>query len=576
MLKRAFALSSQGSRDLHKGIAATTLSNLCQIIPTSLLILLIMELLSVITGEKTGFEKNILLYCVLTVVLFVVILATQWLQYNKTYTVAYQESANRRIVLAEKLRKLPLSFFGQKDISDLTTTIMGDCTALERTFSNAIPQLFGTIFMFILTSIGLLIIDWRMGLCIAIPVPVAALVIFAARKAQTKAESANLDAKRAAYDGVQEYLDTIKELKSSSREAEYLEGLEQKLENVVRCSFKNELAPGASTTAAQFLLRFGLVAVLLLGGHLVTAGSLSIPMFILFLVFAGRIYDPFTSCFMLMAELFAAQVSAGRMKQIDAEPEQTGAAVCNNKGYDIEFRNVVFSYNEEPVLNGVSFVARQGEVTALVGPSGSGKSTASKLAARFWDTGSGTITLGGVDVKSVEPETLFKNYAIVFQDVLLFDDTVMENIRLGRRDAADEEVMAAARAAQCEEFISRLPGGYQTNIGENGSVLSGGERQRISIARALLKDAPIVLLDEATASMDAESETLVQDALSALLGNKTVMVIAHRMRTIANADKIVVLDKGLVSEQGTPAALMAKGGLYAHMVSLQHDKTAGQ
>jgi len=279
---------------------------------------------------------------------------------------------------------------------------------------------------------------------------------------------------------------------------------------------------------------------------------------------------------MLMAELFAAQVSAGRMKQIDAEPEQTGAAVCNNKGYDIEFRNVVFSYNEEPVLNGVSFVARQGEVTALVGPSGSGKSTASKLAARFWDAGSGTITLGGVDVKSVEPETLFKNYAIVFQDVLLFDDTVMENIRLGRRDAADEEVMAAARAAQCEEFISRLPGGYQTNIGENGSVLSGGERQRISIARALLKDAPIVLLDEATASMDAESETLVQDALSALLGNKTVMVIAHRMRTIANADKIVVLDKGLVSEQGTPAELMAKGGLYAHMVSLQHDKTAGQ
>ena len=569
MLKRAFALSDQGAGDLNKGIAAATLSNLCQIIPTSLLIMLIMELLGVITGEKTEFEKNIPLYCVLTVVLFVIVFATQWLQYNKTYTVAYQESANRRIVLAEKLRKLPLSFFGQKDISDLTTTIMGDCTALERTFSNAIPQLFGTIFMFMITSVCLLIIDWRMGLCIVIPVPVAALVIFTARKAQTKAERANLDAKRAAYDGVQEYLDTIKELRSSSREAEYLEGLEQKLENVVRCSFKNELAPGASTTAAQFLLRFGLVAVLLLGGHLVTVGSLSIPMFILFLVFAGRIYDPFTSCFMLMAEVFAAQVSVGRMKQIDAEPEQTGAAVCNNKGYDIEFKNVVFSYNEEPVLNGVSFTAKQGEVTALVGPSGSGKSTASKLAARFWDAGSGIITLGGVDVKSVEPETLFKNFAIVFQDVLLFDDTVMENIRLGRRDAADEEVMAAARAAQCEEFIGRLPKGYQTYIGENGSTLSGGERQRISIARALLKDAPIVLLDEATASMDAESETLVQDALSVLLGKKTVMVIAHRMRTVANADKIVVLDNGLVSEQGTPAELMEKGGLYAHMAAYQ-------
>ena len=572
MLKRAFALSDRGSGNLNKGIAATTFSNLFLMLPVSLLMMVIMELLGVITGEQAGIGGNIPLYCVLAVLLFIAVFASQRLQYNKTYTNAYQESANRRIVLAEKLRKLPLSFFGQRDISDLTTTIMGDCTALERTFSNAIPQLFGTIFMFIITVIGLLVLDWRLGLCIAVPVPIAALVIIAARKAQAKAESANLDAKRAAYDGVQEYLDTIKELKSASREAEYLEGLEIKLENVVRCSFRNELAPGASTTAAQFLLRFGLAAVLLVGGYLVTAGSLSVPMFILFLVLAGRIYDPFNSCFMLLAEFFAAQVSVKRMKQIDTTAEQSGTVVCDNQGYDIAFNNVVFSYHEEPVLNGVSFTAKQGEVTALVGPSGSGKSTASKLAARFWDADSGTITLGGVDVAGVEPETLLKNFAVVFQDVLLFDDTVMENIRLGRRDAADEEVMAAAKAAQCEEFISRLPQGYQTNIGENGSALSGGERQRISIARALLKDAPIVLLDEATASMDAESETLVQDALSVLLKNKTVMVIAHRMRTVANADKIVVLDNGLVSEQGTPSELMAKGGLYAHMVSLQQNK----
>lgn len=507
-----------------------------------------------------------------TVVMFIIVFLTQWLQYNKTYTVAYEESANRRIVLAEKLRKLPLSFFGQRDLSDLTTTIMGDCTALERVFSNAIPQLFGTIFMFIITAIGLLVLDWRMGLCIVVPVPVAALVVFAAKKAQSNAESANMDAKRAAYDGVQEYLDTIQELKACSREEEYLEELEKKLNHVVKCSFRNEIAPGAATTTAQFILRFGLVAVMLVGGILVTAGSLSIPMFILFLLFAGRIYDPFTSCFMLMAEVFSALVSVKHMKQIDATPEQTGTNVCNNKGYDIEFKNVVFSYNEEPVLKGVSFVAKQGEVTALVGPSGSGKSTASKLAARFWDADSGTITLGGVDVKTVEPETLFKNYAIVFQDVMLFDETVMENIRLGRGDATDEEVMAAAKAAQCEEFIQRLPQGYQTNIGENGSALSGGERQRISIARALLKNAPIVLLDEATASMDAESETLIQDALSVLLKDKTVMVIAHRMRTVANADKIVVLDDGKVSEMGTPAELMKKGGLYAHLVELQQGK----
>lgn len=569
MIKRMFALSDQGARDLNKGIAATTFSNICLILPVSLLMMIIMSLLDAISGEPSGMKDNSILFCVFTVAMFIIVFASQWLQYTKTYTVAYQESANRRIVLAEKLRKLPLSFFGQKDLSDLTTSIMGDCTALERVFSNAIPQLFGTIFMFILTVAGLLVLDWRMGLCIAIPVPVAALVVIAARKAQTKAEAANMDAKRAAYDGVQEYLDTIQELKSSSREQEYLNGLERKLDNVVKCSFRNEIAPGASVTAAQFVLRFGLVAVLLMGSYLVSVNSLSIPMFIMFLIFAGRIYDPFTSCFMLLAEVFSSLVSVKRMKQIDATPEQTGTSVCNNNGYDIEFKDVEFSYNEEPVLKGVSFVAKQGEITALVGPSGSGKSTASRLAARFWDAGAGTVTLGGVDVTTVEPETLFKNYAIVFQDVLLFDDTVMENIRLGRQGATDEEVMKAAKAAQCEEFIGRLPKGYQTNIGENGSSLSGGERQRISIARALLKDAPIVLLDEATASMDAESETLVQEALSTLLRNKTVMVIAHRMRTVANSDKIVVLEDGRVREQGTPTELLAKGGLYAHLVSLQ-------
>ena len=493
-------------------------------------------------------------------------------EFVSLYAVQDEESANRRIVLAEKLRRLPLSFFGQKNLSDLTTTIMGDCTALERVFSNALPQLFGTIFMFLITATCLLVMDWRLGLCVVVPVPVAALVVFAARKAQAKAESANMDAKRAAYDGVQEYLDTIQELKSCSREDEYLAGLEQKLDNVVRCSFRNEIAPGAATTTAQFILRFGLVAVLLVGGYLVAAGSLTVPMFILYLIFAGRIYDPFTSCFMLMAEVFSSLVSVKRMKQIDATPEQTGTNICNNKGFDIEFKDVHFSYNEEPVLKGVSFTAKQGEVTALVGPSGSGKSTASKLAARFWDSDSGKVTLGGVNVKTVEPETLFKNFAIVFQDVLLFDETVMENIRLGRNGATDEEVMAAAKAAQCEEFIQRLPQGYQTNIGENGSALSGGERQRISIARALLKNAPVVLLDEATASMDAESETLVQEALSALLKDKTVMVIAHRMRTVANADKIVVLDDGKISEMGTPQELMKKNGLYAHLVNLQRGK----
>ena len=342
---------------------------------------------------------------------------------------------------------------------------------------------------------------------------------------------------------------------------------------VVKCSFRNELIPGSALAAAQFVVRFGLVAVLFAGGYFVAEGTLTIPMFLFFLIVAGRIYDPFSSCFMLLSEIFSALVSVERMKEMEATSIQTGKSVCANQGYEIEFRDVVFSYKKEEdaeeVLSGISFVAKQGEVTALVGPSGSGKSTVSKLTARFWDIDSGKITLGGVDISEVEPETLLKNFAIVFQDVLLFDESVMENIRLGRKDATDEEVRAAAQAAQCEEFIERLPEGYDTNIGENGSFLSGGERQRISIARALLKNAPVVLLDEATASMDAESETLVQEALSTLLAGKTVLVIAHRMRTVANADKIVVLDGGKVAEQGTPEELLRNQGVFSRLYAAQ-------
>lgn len=568
MLKKLFALSDQGERELKHGIVATTIGHLCIMAPISLLMLMTMGLLNRLCGE-TGLTMQPGVIVLMAAVLLLLIFITQWVQYNLTYKVAYEESANRRITLAEKLRRLPLAFFGQRDLSDLTTTMMGDCSKLERIFSNAVPSLFGTVIMFVIVSVGLLIMDWRMGLCIVLPVPVAALILIAARKAQTKAESRNYDAHRAAYDGVQEYLDTIQELRSADLEQKYLDGVEKKLDYVVKCAFRNELAPGTAVTLAQLTVRFGLVAVLLVGGLLVAQNMLSVNMFILYLLVAGRVYEPFGSCFMLMAELFSAFVSIERTKKMEATVEQTGQPVCKNNGYDIEFKDVSFSYNDELVLNGISFVAKQEQITALVGPSGSGKSTVSRLAARFWDADAGQVLLGGVDVTTVEPETLFKNYAIVFQDVTLFDDSVMENIRLGRAGATDEEVLAAARAAQCEEFVSRLPSGYYSNIGENGCALSGGERQRISIARAILKDAPVVILDEATASMDAENENLVQQALSVLLQGKTVLVIAHRMRTIANVDKVVVLEQGRVAETGTPEELLNQKGLFYRLAEAQ-------
>ena len=498
-----------------------------------------------------------------------------WFQYASLYLATYKESANRRISLAETLRKLPLSFFGNRDLSDLTSTMIADCSSLDQMFSHYIPQLFASILSTVVIGVCMFFCDWRMALAVLWVLPVAVLLTAGSKKLQDTFGTKNILAKRVVTDCIQEGLETVRDMKACGRQGAYLEELDGKLAEMERSSIHAELATGVFVCSAQAFLRVGLATTVLTGSALMLSGELSFLFFLGFLFAAARLYDPLGLVLQNIAATFSAKLKIERMRAILEQPTQEGTEDFAPANYDIDFQNVRFSYHDgEGVLDGVSFTAKQGEVTALIGPSGGGKSTACKLAARFWDVNGGQITLGGVDVSTVDPETLLKHYAMVFQDVVLFRDTVMENIRLGRRDATDAEVLAAAEAAQCDGFIRRLPDGYQTVIGENGSTLSGGERQRISIARALLKDAPVILLDEATASLDVENESAVQAALSRLVRNKTVLIIAHRMRTVAGADHIVVLEGGKVVQQGSPAQLMEEGGLYRRMMELQQESAA--
>ncbi|HWR23666.1 MAG TPA: ABC transporter ATP-binding protein [Feifaniaceae bacterium] len=568
MFRKLFALSEQGDRDLKRGIAACTGANLSLILPVTLLFMLLEQLLRPVFGVPQA-PVSVWAYTGLAALLLLVIYWIHSIEYTETYVSAYNESANRRITMAEKLRKLPLSFFGQRDLSELTTAMMATCTELEHTFSHAIPQLFGAVISILLVTIGLFFYEWHMALALFLPLPAALLLVVGSRRLQQRMSNKKYSAKLAAADGIQEALETMREIKACNRETEYLETLSEKFSNVVKASIRTELVTGSFVVSAQAMLRLGLALTILTGANLLISGEILFLQYLAFLLAASRLYDPLATVLMQLAEIFNAKVNIGRMQEIENQPVQDGGTEFNPNGYDIRFEHVTFSYNEDEVLHDVSFTAKQGEVTALVGPSGSGKSTAAKLAARFWDVNGGRVTIGGVDVKSVEPETLLHAFAIVFQDVVLFRDTIMANIRIGKRDATDEEVYAAARAAQCDAFVRRFPEGYGTVIGENGATLSGGERQRISIARALLKNAPVILLDEATASLDVENETEIQTALSALIADKTVLVIAHRMRTVAGADHIVVLENGHVREQGAPDALFAQNGLYRRMVSLQ-------
>ena len=566
-IQRKTASSEKGAKGLVKGIIACAFQNLAFMLPTSLLYFLVADMLSGgVTGGRIWFYVGGIAVC------FALILLTTWFQYNNTYFTTYEERGKRRLSLAERLRKLPLSFFGKRDLADLTSTIMADCEVLEKTCSHFIPGLFGSLISTTIISVGLFAFDWRMALAALWAIPVSVLIVLLSYKIQDRTQAKTMAVKMACADGIQEYIETVPDLKANNAEQNYLKGLSGKIKNVEKQNFKAELINAVFVTGAGMVLKLGIASVAIVGATLLVNGSLSALTFFMFLLVASRLYDPMQAALQNLAAIIAMRTNVARMNEILDYPVQTGSETLANNGCDIEFNHVGFSYNTgETVLKDVSFTAKQGEVTALIGPSGGGKTTVSRLVARFWDNQKGKITVGGMDISKIDPEKLMSLYSIVFQDVTLFDNTIMENIRLGKKGSTDEEVLAAARLANVDEFAEKLPDKWNTNIGENGSELSGGERQRISIARAFLKDAPIILLDEATASLDVENETLIQTALSRLIKNKTVLVIAHRMRTVAGADKIVVLSGGVVAEQGSPDELYRRGGIYRHMSDLQSD-----
>lgn len=568
-LKKKYALSNQGAKDLLKGIVYSVLANISLMFPVILLAIVLNQLLAPVLGASAP-EISAAVYTVIGIVILAVVFIFHYCQYTATYLGTYDESARRRIGLAEKLRTLPLTFFHQRDLADLTSTIMGDCANFEHAFSHTVPQFFGAVISTGIICIGLLIFNWQMGLALLWVAPISFAIVILSRKWQEKLSKKHMNARLELAEGIQECLETVQDIKACNQEEDYLRKLDAKMDAAEKAQISSEMTTASLLTTGQMFLRLGLATVIVVGNSLVVSGDTSLFTYILFLIAASRLYDPLSGAMSNMAELFSVQLQVNRLKEIEEYPEETGEKNIHTNGYDITFDHVQFSYEKgKPVLRDVSFTAKQGQVTALVGPSGGGKSTVAKLAAKFYPLDGGRILLGGTDIAPLNSTMLMKNFSIVFQDVVLFNNTIMENIRVGKKDATDEEVIAAAKAAQCDEFISKLSDGYQTVIGENGSTLSGGECQRLSIARALLKDAPVILLDEATASLDVDNETEIQNAISRLVKGKTVLIIAHRMRTVEAADNIVVLSDGIVAENGTHEELMKENGLYHRMVDLQ-------
>ena len=563
-LMHKYALSSQGAKDMIKAFISVTISDLILMIPVSLLYFLVNDYMEGNLAGRGG------LYIAGVIITLALIAVSTYIQYNATFLSTYVESGVRRITLAEKLRKIPLSFFGKKDLSDLTSTIMADCAQMETASSHFIPELVGACISTAFVAIGLFFFDWRMAIAALWVLPISFIIVGCSGRVQRKLNEKQVALKMSCADGIQECLESVRDIQAYNNQEEYMKGLDEKIKAVEKHAVATELGTAVFVGSAQMILKLGIATVALVGAALLASGKLDVITFFMFLMVVSRIYDPMQVSLQNLAAIIASDVQSARLDEILSHDVQEGSEKLDNKGYDIEFSNVGFSYDTgDVVLKDVSFTAKQGGVTALIGPSGGGKTTISRLAARFWDADKGKITVGGMDISKIDPETLMSLYSIVFQDVTLFNNTVIENIRIGKMDATDEEVIAAAKLTHCDEFAEKLSDGWNTMIGENGCELSGGERQRISIARAFLKDAPIILLDEATASLDVDNETMIQESLSRLIKNKTVMIIAHRMRTVADADKIVVLKDGKVAESGKPSELMKKAGIYAGMVNTQ-------
>lgn len=573
-MREKYALTAEGAKNIRLGAFWTVIVNLVAMFGIGFFFYLMEQLIASLTEGAA--LPDMVPYGVGLVIFAVVLWVAHWFQYDYTYGKTYRESGKQRISLGERMRELPLSFFGKRDLADLTETIMTDATTMEHVYSHVLPYLYGTYISTAIIAVCLLVFNWQLAIAALWSVPVAFAILFWSRRFSAPLMRKTRACAIAMTENTQQMLECVREIRATNQVASYLKQADDYIDRHERATFKSEVGAGIPVQLAQAIMRFGIATAILVGSLMLADGSIGFMVMFGFLLVVSRIYAPFDQSMLMLAELFmATEVAAPRMKALYDEVAATGSEDFSPQGHDVTFEDVTFSYGEgdEPVVSNVSFVAKEGDVTALVGPSGSGKSTLTKLAARFWDADGGRVLVGGVDASTIDPETLLKDYSVVFQDVLLFDDTVMGNIRLGRRDATDEEVLAAAKAAMCDDFVRKLPQGYDTMIGENGSKLSGGERQRISIARALLKDSPIVLLDEATASLDVENESQVQEALSNLLAGKTVIVIAHRMRTVMNADKIVVLDEGHVVEQGAPAKLLEQNGLFSRMVRLQSESS---